>query len=138
MIRRTDEAEADALRTRIMQGIEECEDRNTKVVLLMLLEVLDSIGRKIDAVMRDEETLRELVLNGDSHTHVEEHRRLREVLTQWPDVQAAATYTARKMDEERSGAASRRAVRDGWLVHVSWAVTVLIVAAMAGKYLGGG
>lgn len=148
-IRKTDTAADDILRDKIMRNIEACEDKTLKTVLLMQLEVLDTIGKKIDAVMRDEESLRELVLNGDSPTHAADHREWREFRKEWVEIRPMFSvlrdrhqhggycpWAIAKMDSEKQDAESRRKVRDGWLVHAAWAMTVVIVGAFAAKYFG--
>jgi len=149
-IRKTDSAVEDNLRDKIMRNIEACEDKTLKVVLLTQLEVLDAIGRKIDAVMRDEEVLRDLVLNGDASTHGDDHRQWREFREEWVEIRPMlgilkdryahdgyCSWAVSKMDAEKQDAESRRKVRDGWLVHATWATTVVIAGALAAKYLGG-
>lgn len=147
--RKTDETADEAVRAKIMMAIQECDDKSMKVVLLMMLEILDSISRKIDAVMRDEESIRELVLNGDSATHAQDHRDWRAFSAEWGEISPAVgilkerhihggycTYALRKMDEEQKEAASRRVVRDGWVTHVAWALTTIIVLAVYSQYFG--
>ena len=139
----------DALRIRIIRSIEECEDKSLKIVLLLMLEILDSIGKKIDTILRDEETLRELVLNGDAGTHAHEHDEWRNFHREWMEIKDPLYLTMRchthnghclwaseKMAKERADAESRRKVRDGWLVHFAWGLTTVIVGALAAKYLG--
>ena len=139
----------DELRTRIIRSIEECEDKSLKVVLLLMLEVLDSIGKKIDTILRDEETLRDLVLNGDANTHAKEHDDWRNFHREWTKVKDQLSpitqchthsgyclWAAEKMKKEQADAESRRKIRDNWLVHVAWALTTIITGALVAKYLG--
>lgn len=147
--RKTDEASDEAVRAKIMMAIQECEDKSMKVVLLMMLEILDSISRKIDAVMRDEESIRELVLNGDSATHAQDHRDWRAFSAEWVEISPAlgiikdrhahggyCPWALSKMEQEKKDEDSRRTVRDGWLSNVAWGLTTLIAVALTAWITG--
>lgn len=137
------------LRARIIHSIEECEDKSLKLVLLLMLELLDSIGEKIDTILRDERTLQELVLNGDANTHAQEHEEWRNFHREWAKEKEQlysimrchthngyCSWATEKMKKEQADAESRRKIRDNWLVHVAWALTTIITGALVAKYLG--
>jgi len=147
--RKADETADEAVRAKIMMAIQECEDKSMKVVLLMMLEILDSISRKIDAVMRDEESIRELVLNGDSATHAQDHRDWRAFKTDWENISPSlgilkdrhahggyCPWAIAKMEQEKKDEDSRRTVRDGWLGNVAWGLTTLIAVALTAWITG--
>ena len=147
--RKTDETADEAVRAKIMMAIQECDDKSMKVVLLMMLEILDSISRKIDAVMRDEESIRELVLNGDSATHAQDHRDWRDFKANWEEIGPSlgilkdrhahggyCPWALSKMEQEKKDEDSRRTVRDGWLGNVAWGLTTLIAVALTAWITG--
>lgn len=101
----------------IIDAIAEARDDGLKVVLLLLLQVVEEIGDKIDTVLADERSLRQAVLNGYEPVHHKHHE-----------------WIAAKMAEEAESAidrrADRRAARDAAIRQVvTVAVSSVIGAA---------
>lgn len=57
----------------IIDAIAEAKDEHMKVVLLLLLQVVEEIGDKIDTILADEHSLRQAVLNGHEPVHHKHH-----------------------------------------------------------------
>lgn len=66
------------VKSEILSAIGKTEDKNLKMILLLLLGVLEEIGSKIDNVLTDEKSLRESVLNGHADTHHADHEWVKE------------------------------------------------------------
>jgi hypothetical protein len=149
MTRYTDKTSDEALREQIMAAIGECKDDSLRAVLLLMLAVLDSIGRKIDAVMRDEKTIKEMVLNGDSASHHDDHKEWAAFRQEWNQLRPVialmqtrhahggqCAWSAGQIELQKDDAKSRRAIRDRWLSNAAWGATLLIAGALAGQYFG--
>jgi hypothetical protein len=98
---------ANETKNRIMQSIADCKDDSLRAVLLLLLAVLEEIGGKIDIVMRDEKTLREIVLNGHTATHDSDHEWISNFRAQRND-EVCAWAHARMVAEEKISESKRR------------------------------
>lgn len=105
------------VRSEILSSIAKTEDQTVKSLLLLMLGVLEEIGGKIDAVISDERTLRETVLNGHAGVHPRHH--------EWIADKMLAEKTAA---ENNSG--SFRKIRDGLLQNLLWSA-----ASIVGTYL---
>jgi hypothetical protein len=149
MTRYSDKTSDEALREQIMQAIGECKDDSLRDVLLLMLSVLDSIGRKIDAVMRDEKAIREMVLNGDSASHHDDHKEWAAFRQEWNQLRPVialmqtrhahggqCAWSAGQIELQKADDASKRSIRDRWLANAAWGATLLIAGALAGQYLG--
>lgn len=96
----------------IVAAIAKTNDENMKVVLMLLLGVVSEIGDKIEAMRRDEEGLRDAVLNGHKPVHHAHHE-----------------WISARMKEEQEAAlqdkASARKIRDGLIERGLWIVLAL-------------
>jgi hypothetical protein len=101
----------DSAKPAILKAVAECKDDNLRAVLLLMLAVLEEIGSKIDAVMSDEKTIREMVLNGHSAVHDSDH----EWISQCRDnrVDEICAWAREKMHREEVEASSKRRVSEG-------------------------
>jgi len=90
-----------------------------------MLGVLDTIGTKIDTILRDEQALRESVLNGHAATHDEHHRWIAKILASG----GYCDYVAQKKQEEAEAALTKQSV---------WRKFLEGAAAHAGSVLAGG
>lgn len=105
-------------KSRIIQAIADCKDDAMRSVLLIMLAVLEEIGSKIDAVMHDEQALREIVLNGHTATHGADHdwiAKFRGQAHEYPDDHA---WIARKRAEEEDDKRSKRRVGEDVISHI--------------------
>ncbi len=144
------EQAASNTRADIMAAIATMQDPNQRAVLMLLLKVLDDIGAKIDAVLADENKLREMVLNGHSEQHDEHHvwvqrqiihdedhlrhhRWVQEHIEHGCDDVCAWART--KMAEEKENSASRRRVFEGWASEIGrHIITILLTIFGLGLY----
>lgn len=92
----------------ILKAISDCGDDNMRAILLLMLAVLEEIGSKIDAVMSDEKAIREIVLNGHTAVHDDDH----EWIAQFRDTRPAGkcSYVLRMEQAEETAARSKRKV----------------------------
>lgn len=65
-------------KSEIMSAIGKTDDPNLKMILLLMLDIMEEIGGKIDRIYTDKEALRESVLNGHASVHHEDHEWIRE------------------------------------------------------------
>lgn len=71
-------SEAFNVKSAIMEQIAKTNDDNLRIVFVLLLGVLEEIGAKIDNVMRDESTIKRMVLNGHVENHHADHDWIKE------------------------------------------------------------
>lgn len=148
---RRDDTDEQMLRAKIMKAIEACEDKSLQIVHLLMLEVLDSIGRKIDTVLKDEEAFRQMVLNGDAGTHTQDHRDWRGFKEEWDELQPAVTlmrdrhahgghcdWATMKMKEEADAKESSRQIKVNWASNALWGITMFIVGLVLAQFLTSG
>ena len=100
----------------VMAAIAKTEDQNVKAIMILMLEIMEEIVGKIDALRADEKGLREAVLNGHTACHDEHH--------EW-----IAKRIADEAEEAKANAASARKIRDGLLEKVLWLLLVLASGA---------
>src|SRR5574343_59347 len=113
-------------------------DVPNSTILAFLLTAFDELSAKLDAMLRDETSLREAVLNGHAGDHDEHHRWLSHHMRE--DCAEVCAWGRAKMAEERNAATSRRTIRDGWIGNLLWAVTTvsgMLILSGALFYLSG-
>ena len=127
----------DTTKPAILKAIADCKDDNMRAVLLLMLAVLEEIGSKIDSVMSDEKTIREMVLNGHSGIHDNDHEWIAQFRESRPGGKCA--FVLRKEREEAEAAASKRKISEEVVSKILIAVLsvlgTLMVAGML-KSLG--
>lgn len=104
------------LKEQIRAEIARTEDHSTKVTLLLLMQVLEDIGSKIDTVLADENKLRSAVLNGHAADHNADHDWVR-------------NKRREEEDTEKARLASRRKIIDGLIEKALWVILGGIVSA---------
>lgn len=102
-----------SIKQQIVANIASTDDAHMKTVLLLMLGILEEIGGKIDAVLADEKSLRETVLNGHALVHDDDH--------EWIKVQRA---------KEAEASQSSRKIRDGLIEKILWAALAAAIAWM--------
>lgn len=132
----------------ILQALADESDQKVKMLLLLMLSAIEDIGGKLDAMLRNEERIKTMVLNGHAPVHHADHewigrrrktdeRDLR-VIT-WAEEAMANdhinnkrnAWVDAKMRDEVADLDSRRSIRDKWLERIVWAVTVLAALGIA-------
>ena len=106
----------------ILKAIADCQDDNMRAVLLLMLAVLEEIGGKIDSVMSDEKTIRDMVLNGHSAIHDDDHVWIAQCRAK--QVEEVCAWAHLKMKEEAETSHSWRRVSE----HV---VGKIVIAAIS-------
>jgi hypothetical protein len=89
----------------IIDAIAEANDEAMKVVLLLLLQVVEEIGDKIDTILADERSLRQAVLNGHEPVHHKHH--------EWIAAKIAEEEQAQKDANELALTGKKAAVSTG-------------------------
>jgi len=122
------------VKDQIVAAIAATEDKNIKVVLLMMLGLLDEIGTKIDTVLNDEKGLRDAVLNGHEPVHNTHHEYIARRIIYEDDDAAQRRWVSRKMKEEMDDAKSdkdaKRSVKYNIIERVLWAVLTIIIGSL--------
>ena len=133
------------VRAEILSKIAETRDDTLRTILLLLLGVLDEIGSKIDNVMKDDATIKKLVLEHHAESHAGHHDYLNGKIINDPRIQQmiaralpALEWAEAKQIEERQLAKDNK----GSLRHIietliAQAVPMLIAATLAGLAVKG-
>lgn len=108
------------VRQEIMEAITADGDVPQRTLLKIMLMVLDEIGGKIDVILRDEQGLRETVLNGHTDRHEAHH--------DWIEVQMLA-----ESDNKRSARKIAESVVEKFL----YSVLVFAAGAFVMRLFGG-
>ena len=66
------------VKNHIIDAISDTSDSNLRAVLLLMLQVLDEIGTKIDRMANDEEAIRNVVLEAHADDHNKHHEWIRD------------------------------------------------------------
>jgi len=122
------------VKDQIVAAIAATEDKNMKVVLLMMLGVLDEIGTKIDTVLNDEKGLRDAVLNGHEPVHNTHHEYIARQIIYEDDDAVQRRWASRKMKEEIEDAKSekdaKRSVKYNIIERVLWVTLTIIMVSL--------
>lgn len=97
------------IKAQIMSAISKTDNTEMKLVMLLMLQVVDEIGGKIDNVLADEKQMREAVLNGHAPVHHAHHEWIGEKIK-------------KEADQEQSDIDSKRSIRDDIISKLVWAV----------------
>lgn len=108
------------VRQEIMEAITADGDVPHRTLLKIMLMVLDEIGGKIDVILRDEQGLRETVLNGHTDMHEAHH--------DWVEAQMLA---------ESENKRSTRKIAEGVVEKVFYSGLVFVAGAIVMRLFGG-
>ncbi len=121
------------LQEQIIDAIAKAADPNIKTILLLmhqqtilLGEGLTEMSEKLDAVWKDETSLRETVLNGHASNHDEDHEWISEQRAK--NRPEACEWARKKMEEEAADATEARKLK--WSVKENLISAVLGAAAL--------
>ena len=133
-------------KSKIMQAIADCSDNNMRAVLLLMLGTLEEIGEKIDLAMKDEKSLRDLVLNGYSEIHNDDHDwlfRMRPVIGRWSDTIAWAdtfrgirkdgmcNYVREQLVQQKANSSSKRHIGEELIIHALVSITSVVITLLS-------
>lgn len=117
----------------IVSAIAETDDTKLKVVLMLLLQVVEEVGDKIDEVLDDEKGLRESVLNGYAQVHHKHHEWIEQRMASDCDVGCEWAVKEMRAEEQdtkdaiEQAKADRRAARD---TVIRQGITILMSVAL--------
>jgi len=97
------------IKAQIMAVISKTDNTEMKLVMLLMLQVVDEIGGKIDNVLSDEKQMREAVLNGHAPVHHDHHV--------WIEGKIKT-----EAEQEKADSYSKRKIRDDIVSKILWAV----------------
>ena len=122
------------VKDQIVSAIAATEDKNMKVVLLMMLGVLDEIGTKIDTVLNDEKGLRDAVLNEHEPVNNTHHEYIARRIIYEDDDAAQRRWASRKMkgemDDAKSDKDAKRSVKYNIIERVLWVTLTIIMVSL--------
>lgn len=102
----------------ILKAINETNDPAMKTVLLLLLGVFEEIGAKIDNFVKNEQSLRDMVLNGHEPVHHTHHEWLEHRIAREEEIRGMMIWIKNKMREETLNKESGRKIRDGVVLEI--------------------
>lgn len=115
----------ESVKDRILETITSCTDENTRSLLVLFHAGFEELGRKIDAVLSDELALKDIVLNGVSDGHAQDHLDWRAFKATRPNGKCPYVVLMEKRDEENR--LDRRRISSNITERVLW----LVVGALA-------
>lgn len=119
----------------IMKTISETNDPAMKTVLLLLLGVFEEIGGKIDSVLKNEQALRQTVLNGHALNHDRDHEWLDRRIKRDEQMEVVIGWAENKIMKERQAEEDARKVKVDVVGKVFGYLAVAAVTAFL-TYLG--
>ncbi len=119
----------------IMKAIRETNDPAMKTVLLLLLGVFEEIGGKIDSVLKNEQALRQTVLNGHALNHDRDHVWLDRRIKRDEQMEVVIGWAENKIMNERQAEEDARKVKVDVVGKVFGYLAVAAVTAFL-TYLG--
>ena len=126
--------DSDELTEDIMNAIAGCDDPNMKAVLLIVHNGFAKLSSKIDAVLSDEETIKNIVLNGHSATFSDDMTWLHSFRMSRPN--GKCPYVVRMEAAEELVNRSKRKVFESVAAHAITAITSILAAwLVTGMYM---
>lgn len=104
------------VKSEILAAIAKTDDSNMKSVLLLMLGVFENIGGKLDNLMRNEDAMRSMVLNGHAPVHHDHH--------QWIEKKIKEEDAA-----EKEAFSAKTKMRYSIIERVIWALLLLAVGS---------
>jgi hypothetical protein len=118
----------------IMQAIADCKDEDLRAVLIIIHSGFSQLNSKIDAVLKNEDQIKRIALNGSYDHHDEDHREWREFKKTHPNGKCA--YVMKMEKEAEAASNSKRSVFESVAAHFLIAgLTLLGAWLLAGIYL---
>ena len=147
--RSQDNEEDTALKKDMMSALSTIQDPGQKIVLMLLIRSIDSISLKLNRVLADDETLKEIVLNGSAKDHDAHHRWITEQLAKSTETTNTLNfvkdrvhsggycdYAKRKLQDEENSKIDSRKVKTGLIEKVLLVLLGSIFSALVLKYFG--
>ena len=116
---------SESVQDRILETIAGCADENMRSLLVLFHAGFEDLGNKIDAMLSDEVALKEIVLNGITDGHAQDHLDWRAFKATRPNGKCPYVVLMEKRDEENR--LDRRRISSNITERVLW----LVVGALA-------
>lgn len=127
------------VKSAILSEISKTDDTHLKTSLLLMLGVLESnesgmhrIERKLDAVLKDEKKLKELVLNGHNDKHHDHHDWIEEHIKSDRELRPVCEWAKAKMEEDAEAMKSRKGAWQKFIEGATSNAGALIAAGAIG------
>lgn len=118
----------------IMQAIADCKDEDLRAVLIIIHSGFSQLNSKIDAVLKNEDKIKRIALNGSYDHHDEDHHDWRAFKLTHPEGKCA--YVRQLEREAEADSNSKRSVFESVAAHFLTAgLTLLGAWLLAGIYL---
>jgi len=114
----------------IMAAISEATDSNMRAVLLIVHSGFGQLSTKIDAVLQDESTIKNIVLNGHTPYFHEDMTWLHEFKRTHRGSEGKCSFVLKKEAEEAEAQKSRRVISERLIERALWAIAVVIITAL--------
>ena len=115
------------VRSEILGAIAKTNDENLKMILLLMLGVLEEICSKIDTVISDEKTLKEMVLNG----HTDQHHAHHDWIAQRIAHQGRCEWANKEIAKQADAAAAKKGAIKTFLNTAVQQITLVAITAIA-------
>ncbi len=115
------------VRSEILGAIAKTEDVNLKMILLLMLGVLEEIGSKIDAVISDEQALRDTVLNGHSINHHAHHDWIAQRIAH----QGRCEWANKRIEAEKETADTKKGFVKEFLKGLAGQLALIVITGIA-------
>lgn len=120
------------VKSEILSAIAKTNDDNMKMLLLLMLGVLEEIGGKVDTVLKNENAMRTMVLNGHAPKHHDHHDWVEKRMNRDGELEPLIYWAAEKMRQEKEDS---RNVRKMMLDAVGKGVLYLLIGGI-GAFVG--
>lgn len=135
------------LNSEILAAIGQVQDADSRVMLTLLARVHADISMRLDRILADEKRIKDIVLNGHTERHSDDHvwlakyRPLLESVVEFYRRRAQlggyCDYAHKQIESEKAAAASKRGIRDSWIADMLKLGTVFVLGVLTNHFLGG-
>ena len=123
-------------KSEILSAIAKTDDPAMKTVLLLMLGVFEEIGGKIDSVLKNEQVLRQTVLNGHAVNHDRDHEWLDRRIKRDEKMDLIIGWAENKIIKEREAEEDHRKMKVGLFEKIIGGVLLAAIIGSAGFFLG--
>jgi hypothetical protein len=134
------------LNSEILAAIGQVQDADSRVMLSLLARVHADISSRLDRILADERRIKDIVLNGHTEVHSEDHvwlakyRPLLEAAVEFDRHRAQlggyCDFAHRQIEAEKAEKASKRNIRDTWVADMLKLATVFALGVLTNHFFG--